>query len=853
WTKTSQTITTPYPYGYIKNNDMLPGNIMPLCNTGLPYKSYSNCSTSTLGMQTCDIARECFPGSSGTATQSQVVVPIYVMQGADQAVNSGASDSINSAANCSKIGNDVASGSSLIQSSYCIPDVKDPGCVTCNRPVFSGTLLSLNTASQVGHNCTATTNNNFYCDATTYIACQTQTPNNDINFTSNPSDVVKICDVSSFNPNPSTRISSSNITNSSIYQMSTCTVNRSCAYNSYTAPTNTNNTPIQNANNAINNINNANSNVSIVQKCVNTYDWPNGLIYQLVTFITRNLSIIVLFYIAIILYITVIGFKIIMGLESISIKGLSEQIISIALVLMFCSPLSWNYYQHFIIEFYVRFTEGLNTLIAGIVMPQDTNSGTNLFGPLDQVLDATFLNRTVWIRASALLFSFWYGWIIFIIIVASMFLYMITAVKAFAMYISTIIMSSFWFCLGPIFFLMLMFKETKQYFDTWKNTIIGMIASQAYLFSAMAIFSVLYLGAIDGLLYFKVCFKSIITLPVINVTILGWWKVASNALPEAIAFQIGNVNGLLQTYDNSIPSASKVILLLLIVALMEKFIQSPLVGGKGGMELGDAVSPYLDMASGAVRGAAVSGIMAPVAMAEGLVSKIPGGDILVNRMGIGTQGSKALLGQGISTSDISKGSDNKPNRLLTYLATDKGKNPASDSSGGGDPNPQPNPSPGSSGSPSIPKDDRGLAERLGSGLGKTLKTLNDTPGNIKNAANDAWTSVKNAPQNIANSAKNTANNALNAVKNAPQNIANSAKNFANDTVERVKNAPNEFKNAVERKIDNFGNEIGKTMDGFDKKINKASNWVDKNLDPSKIKDGMNKGFYGENNDDEGRI
>ena len=84
-----------------------------------------------------------------------------------------------------------------------------------------------------------------------------------------------------------------------------------------------------------------------------------------------------------------------------------------------------------------------------------------------------------------------------------------------------------------------------------------------------------------------------------------------------------------------------------------------MVGGKGGMEIGDAIAPFLDKASGGVRGAAVAGIMAPVAVAEKMVSKLPGGDILVNRAGISTQASNMMLGKDTSVGDISKGSSNK--------------------------------------------------------------------------------------------------------------------------------------------------------------------------------------------------
>ncbi len=631
WTTSSQKVTIPYPYGYIVNNDMVPGNIMPICNTNKPYKTYVNCSMNG-AQQKCDINRDCFPDHNATYTSLQIEVPLFISQGNDLGLNSSYDDSIKSISGCANQPIDT------VKSSYCIPDPKDPGylkcdltssglatCATCNRPDILGVPLSSYSVSSVGHSCASNTNSYFYCDNAAYNACLANAQGksssaSDIVFPRSGNNIstdnITICNISSINPNLNTRISTSVM--SSPLPMSLCNINRTCHYNSYTPPS----TPSSSISSSSLTTDSAGA---VTEICEQTYNWQAGLIYQLLTLFTTSSSIIVVFYVAIILYITLRGLAIFLGTQVMTMAELGKQIISIAFVLMFCSPTSWNNYQHFILEFYVRFTQGLNTMIAGIVMPNDTNNGTNLFGPVDAVLNATFLNQTFWIKLSAVIFSSWYGWIIFLCILLSLVLYILTSFQGVAMYLSTVIMSSILFCVGPIFIILLLFEETKQYFETWKSQIIGMIVSQAYLFAIIAIFSSLYLGVVDGILYFKVCFKALFSLPVINVTLLGWWKIASNALPEAILYQIGNSNALLTAYDNNVPNIAKTILLFLIMALYSKTISEHLVGNKAGTEAAAPVTAALDQVKGATTNLVQSAVMAPVKGAESIANKATGG------------------------------------------------------------------------------------------------------------------------------------------------------------------------------------------------------------------------------------
>ena len=242
WDKTTRIEKISAPYTYIKNNDMLPGNIMPLCNTDEPYKSYTNCNM-IAGKQTCDINRDCFPGSNGTSVQSAINVPIFISQGDDLGVNGVSADAINKISNCQ------TQSPTNIQSAYCVTDSQDLGyqkcdfsvaqsakCATCTRPTISSVSLNSNSVSSIGHQCTSTTDSLFYCDTNAYNACLSQSQGNsnnqpDIIFDEQQTDVIKICDISSISPNANTRIAKSVI--QSQLPLSICSVERSCTYTEY--------------------------------------------------------------------------------------------------------------------------------------------------------------------------------------------------------------------------------------------------------------------------------------------------------------------------------------------------------------------------------------------------------------------------------------------------------------------------------------------------------------------------------------------------------------------------------------------------------------------------------------------
>ena len=324
---------------------------MPLCNTGYPYKYYTNCNI-IAGKQNCDINRDCFPGSNITSVQSTIEVPFFISQGNDIGVNGVSADEINKISSCQP------QSTANIQSAYCIDDSQDLGyqkcdfsvtqsakCATCTRPKISGVPLNSNSVSSIGHKCTSTTDSLFYCDNSAYNACLSQSQGNsnnqpDIIFNAQQTDIIKICDISSISPNANTRIAKSSI--NSQLPLSICSVERSCVYNEYKKPSPLTDTKISQLTLDVS------QKTIVTEACKKTYDWKNGLIYQLVTMFTSSLSIIIVFYIAIILYIMIRGLSILMSTETVSMQELSKQIISVALVLMFFSPTSWNYYQRFI-------------------------------------------------------------------------------------------------------------------------------------------------------------------------------------------------------------------------------------------------------------------------------------------------------------------------------------------------------------------------------------------------------------------------------------------------------------------------------------------------------------------------
>jgi type IV secretory pathway VirB6-like protein len=185
--------------------------------------------------------------------------------------------------------------------------------------------------------------------------------------------------------------------------------------------------------------------------------------------------------------------------------------------------------------------------------------------------------------------------------------------------------------IGPLTFAFRVHERTSGYFTTWWQNMVKFAAAQLYMFSIVALFTALYLNVVESIMYFKICYRSLISIPFINISIFGWWQIA-NVPPPALRIFLNDVTTASATQFSYL-SFNKIILLLIIVASFEKFFHSQLFGNADSLnDFFGGVTKALSALRSKARSTAVGMITAPITIVNEqggeMLRNIPGGEII---------------------------------------------------------------------------------------------------------------------------------------------------------------------------------------------------------------------------------
>ena len=194
-----------------------------------------------------------------------------------------------------------------------------------------------------------------------------------------------------------------------------------------------------------------------------------------------------------------------------------------------------------------------------------------LFKSVDKVIDL-LMTGAVQKKILALLFSSIFGWIYFLIIYYCLMTYIYAIANSMLLYITCQIMVSILFVLGPIFFIFLMFKVTKDMFDNWLKALIGFSLQQIFLVMTLSLFNTFVYSFLKLALGYRICWTNVLSLNLIisKVSLFNFWTVAGTNSPES-----GVEDSPDSTFgsDENMPSLYLFLYLMIVVSLMKKFIQ----------------------------------------------------------------------------------------------------------------------------------------------------------------------------------------------------------------------------------------------------------------------------------------
>lgn len=282
--------------------------------------------------------------------------------------------------------------------------------------------------------------------------------------------------------------------------------------------------------------------------------------------------------IMVIMMITFYGVGYLMGVSEFSQSEIVIRVIKIGIIYLFIGPNGWVWFEEFFVNLFKNGTDYVTFLMASAfdksteiqnaIDNNDFYDKSILFGSIDKVF-GLFLNPVVQKKIWALLFASVFGIVYLYIIYLGFFLYVYAVGNAVLLYLTAQIFISILFVVGPIFFIMLLFNQTKEMFDKWLSELIGFSLQQIFLLTTLAFFSMMMYEIIKMSLGYRICWDDvwIINTYVTQIKLLSFWTIAS--LPPKMNLQsdvanIGNPEG--------IPSIFSILFIWVIASLMHKFI-----------------------------------------------------------------------------------------------------------------------------------------------------------------------------------------------------------------------------------------------------------------------------------------
>ncbi len=278
-----------------------------------------------------------------------------------------------------------------------------------------------------------------------------------------------------------------------------------------------------------------------------------------------------------VLMITFYGMTYLMGLSEISHSELSNRVIKIGLIYLFIGENGWYWFDRIAVQFFKNGADFLAFLMASSFdsSPEIQNAletgnyydKSILFSSVDRVFGMIF-SSAVQKKASALLFASIFGWAYLWIVISGFMLYVYSVANALLFYLAAQVFMSILFVLGPIFFVLTLFNQTKGMFDSWLKALLGFALQQIFLLTTLAFFNMLVYEVIKMSFGYKICWDEVWTINIVTrITLLSFWTIASLPPRTDTQSQVGNFGN-----PDGIPSLFSILFIWVIASLMNKFI-----------------------------------------------------------------------------------------------------------------------------------------------------------------------------------------------------------------------------------------------------------------------------------------
>ncbi len=236
------------------------------------------------------------------------------------------------------------------------------------------------------------------------------------------------------------------------------------------------------------------------------------------------------------------GIAYMIGLAKMNQQDMLNRVLKMALIIAVTSPTGWEFFGGKMVQ---AFSCGTLQIASQIVVNVNAkNADDPLYNTdiaaqptaiYDEVLDGPrvmIFNDVVWKKMGALIITGLTGLILVIIIIISAILIWVATIRAGLIFIFSIIAQALLFVTAPLFFVFLLFSQTKSMFDEWCKNVIAYALVPIVLFGSMSLFAMIVIALIYSTMNFTICPTCLINIPILNICMLsGWQSIAASHYP----------------------------------------------------------------------------------------------------------------------------------------------------------------------------------------------------------------------------------------------------------------------------------------------------------------------------------
>ena len=254
-----------------------------------------------------------------------------------------------------------------------------------------------------------------------------------------------------------------------------------------------------------------------------------GVIQDIFNSFVRNSDFIQAIRALLMLYIVYTGISYMIGLAPITQQDGLVRLFKIAIIITLTSDNSWEFFNKYLFSI---FTDGSLELIAKLTASASLDTATitedpsiifdNFAEPIKKMFSTAVLKKAFAVGMSSAV-----GLIVMVVIFYGIYKYFMNIIRALIMYLVSVMGMAVLLMIAPIFISFILFKYTKEMFDSWLKMLMSFLFQPLFLFVCLAMFNNLLLLGLQSILSFTVCSACLVSLDdFLNLSLvfqaLGW-------------------------------------------------------------------------------------------------------------------------------------------------------------------------------------------------------------------------------------------------------------------------------------------------------------------------------------------